>query len=148
MAAWQSTWPLWLKVQGQGPELTLAAVVCLGLVTGGTSGLMAGFLGALLWASVSSTPMGNLFVSYMSLGLLAGVLRGRMFSDRVAVAVMIVAISVVLAAIVRLVLAPPPSPQSWFTVVMVRSLYSALMAMPIYLLVRAVCRFYPEAEEF
>lgn len=147
MAAWQSTWPLWLKVQGQGPELTLAAVVCLGLVTGGTSGLVAGFLGALLWASVSSTPMGNLFVSYMSLGLLAGVLRGRMFSDRVAVAVIIVAISVLVAAIVRLVLAPPPSPQSWVSVVMVRSLYSGLMAMPIYLLVRAVSRFYPESED-
>jgi cell shape-determining protein MreD len=147
MAAWQSTWPLWLKLQGQGPEITLAAVVCIGLVAGGPAGLVAGFIGAWLWASVSSAPMGNLFVSYMSLGLLAGSLRGRMYSDRITVAMIIVAVSVVMASVIRLVLAPPPSPQSWLVVVTIRSLYSAVMAIPIYLMVRAVRRYYPEADE-
>ena len=143
----QSTWPAWLRLRGQVPELTLAAVLSIGLTTGGTSGLTAGFLGAFLWASVTGLPVGNLFFSYMGLGFLAGAMRGRMFSDRVLLALILVAGGVIVAAVVNLLVAPPPSPQSWVIVVLDRALYSALVTIPIYSLSRLLSRYYPEPDD-
>lgn len=145
-AAVQSTWPAWLRVHSQAPHLTLAAVICLGLGTGGGSGLTAGFLGALLWGSVSSATLGQLFLSHMGLGFLAGALRGRVFADRVLMAMLLVGIGVLGASIVELLLAPPPSPQPWIGQALVKALYSAALAAPVYMLVRSVRRFYPEPE--
>jgi cell shape-determining protein MreD len=143
----QSTWPTWLRLRGQVPDLALAAVLSIGLTTGGLSGLTAGFLGAFFWASVAGLPMGNLFVSYMGLGFLAGAMRGRMFSDRILLAAILVAAGVIVAAVVSLLLAPPPSPQSWIAVVFNRALYSALLTVPIYSLMRLLARYYPEPED-
>lgn len=145
-AAAQSTWPGWLRLQSQAPNLTLATVICLGLGTGGASGLTAGFLGAFLWGSVSSVTLGQLFISHMGLGFLAGSLRGRVFADRVLMAVLLVGVAVVVASFVELIVAPPPAPQPWAVQTMVRALYSAAVAAPIYLLVRSLRRFYPAPE--
>jgi cell shape-determining protein MreD len=145
-AAAQSTWPGWLRVQSQAPNLTLAVAICLGLSTGGGSGLTAGFLGAFLWGAVSSSTLGHLFLSHMSLGFFAGSLRGRVFADRVLIAVLLVGVGALLAAVVELVVAPPAGPQPWLTQTLLRALYSAAMAVPIYLLVRSLRRFYPEPE--
>lgn len=143
----QSTWAPWLRMRGQVPELALAAVLSIGLTTGGLSGLTAGFLGAYLWASVTGLPMGNLFVSYMLLGFLAGAMRGRMFSDRLLLAAIVVAAGVVIAAVINLLLAPPPSPQSWISAVLARSLLSAILTIPVYSLMRYLSRYYPEPED-
>lgn len=143
----QSTWAPWLRMRGQVPELALAAVLCIGLTTGGLSGLTAGFLGAYLWASVAGLPMGNLFISYMLLGFLAGAMRGRMFSDRLLLAAIVVAAGVIIAAVINLLLAPPPSPQSWVSAVLARALISAVLTIPIYSLMRYLSRYYPEPED-
>jgi hypothetical protein len=147
LSSLQSTWPTWLRLYGQPPDLILAAVVSLGLTSGALAGATAGFLGAFLWASVADLPVGNLFVSHMGLGFLAGTMRGRTFSDRLSLAAILVAASVMAAAVVNLVLAPPPSPQSWFVAALARAAYSALVSVPIYPLVRALARYYPEPEE-
>lgn len=143
----QSVWPPWLRMQGQVPELALAAVLCIGLTAGGLAGLTAGFFGAFLWASVASLPMGNLFVSYMLLGFLAGAMRGRMFSDRLLLAAIVVAAGVIIAAVINLLLAPPPSPQAWISAVLARAVLSAILTIPIYLLMRLLSRYYPEPED-
>ena len=142
----QSTWPTWLRLHGQVPDLTLAAVISLGLTTGSLSGLTAGFVGGFLWGSVAGLPLGNLFVSHMGLGFLAGAMRGRMFSDRLLLAVIVVAAGVMVAAVVNLVLAPPPSPQQWVSAVLARAVFSGLLTVPIYALTRFLSRYYPEPE--
>jgi cell shape-determining protein MreD len=147
LAAAQSTWPTWLRLSGQAPELVLAAVISLGLACGGATGLTAGFIGAFLWASLADMPMGNLFISYMGLGFVAGTMRGRMFSDRVSLAAILVAASVIVAALIKLILAPPPSPESWLAVVFARAVFSALATIPIYPLVRLLSQYYPLPEE-
>jgi len=147
LAAAQVTWPTWLRLSGQPPCLVLAAVISLGLTCGGPGGLTAGFVGAFLWAAVADLPMGNLFVSYMGLGFLAGTMRGRMFSDRLSLAAILVAAGVILAAIVSLLLAPPPSPQSWIAAVGARAVATALATIPIYPLVRWLSQYYPLPEE-
>lgn len=143
----QSTWPTWLRLRGQPPDLALAAVLSIGLTTGAGSGAMAGFLGAYLWASVAGVGMGSVFVSHMGLGFLAGAMRGRMFSDRLSLAVILVAAGVIVAAVVNLLLAPPASPQSWVSVVLARAVYSAIATIPIYSLMHYLARHYPEPED-
>jgi cell shape-determining protein MreD len=143
----QIAWPGWLKLHGQAPDLTLAAVISLGLTAGAPAGALAGFLGAFLWASVAALPMGNLFIAHMGLGFLAGAMRGRMFSDRLSLAMILIGAGVIVAAIVNLLLAPPPTPQSWISVVLARAFYGAVAAMAIYPLVRLLSRYYPVPEE-
>ena len=147
-AAAQTTWPPWLRVHGQVPDLVLGLVVCVGLCTGAQSGFLTGFLGAYFWGAVSSSPWGNLFLSHMGLGFVAGSLRGRVFADRVLVAMLLVALAEVIASLVQLLLAPPPSPQAWLGQLLVRALYSGVLAVPLYLLVRGLARYYPEPETF
>ncbi|MHB8994441.1 MAG: rod shape-determining protein MreD [Armatimonadota bacterium] len=143
----QSTWAPWLRMHGQVPELALAAVLSIGLTTGGPSGLLAGFLGAFLWASVTGLPVGNLFISYMTLGFLAGTMRGRMFSDRVLLAAIVVMAAVIVASVIGLLIAPPPSPQSWVSAVLFRAVFSGLLTIPVYSLMRFLSRYYPEPDD-
>ena len=137
-AGLQLAWPEWLRIHEQAPDLTLAAILSIGLTTGLAEGLTAGFIGAYLWGAASDSPLGNLFLTHMSLGLLAGSLRGRVFADRISVAVGLVIAGVAVASLVRLVLWPPPSPQRWITLVLSQSLYSGLLTPPVYLLARAL----------
>jgi hypothetical protein len=143
----QSTWAPWLRMHGQVPQLVLAAVLSIGLTTGSFGGVLAGFLGAYLLASVTGLPMGNLFVSYMALGFLAGAMRGRMFSDRILLAMIVVAVGVIVAAVIGLILAPPPSPQAWVSVIFARAIFSALLTIPLYSLMRYLSRYYPEPDD-
>ncbi len=147
LAAAQATWPTWLRLGGEAPSLVLAAVISLGLACGGPGGLTAGFIGAFLWGAIADLPMGNLFVSHMGLGFLAGTMRGRMFSDRMSVAAILVAAGVIVAAITKLLLAPPLSPESWVAVVFARAVFSALLTVPIYPLARWLSQYYPLPEE-
>jgi len=147
LAAAQVTWPTWLRLYGHPPDLVLAAVISLGLTSSGPGGLTAGFFGALLWASVADLPMGSLFISHMGLGFLAGTMRGRMFSDRLLLATILVAAGVLVAAVVNLVLAPPPSPQSWFAAALARAVFSGLVTIPIYPLARLLSQYHPLPEE-
>ncbi|MBU0609416.1 MAG: hypothetical protein KKI08_16135 [Armatimonadetes bacterium] len=147
LAAAQIAWPTWLRLGGEPPHLVLAAVICLGLTGGAPGGVTAGFIGAFLWGAIADLPMGNLFVSHMGLGFLAGTMRGRMFSDRLSVAAILVAAGVIVAAITKLLLAPPLSPESWVAVVLARAVFSALLTIPVYSLVRWLSRYYPLPEE-
>lgn len=147
LASAQSTWPAWFRLQGQPPDLVLIAVLTLGLTAGAMPGLVAGFLGAFIWAAISGVPMGHLFIAYMGLGFVAGSMRGRMFSDRLSLAVIIVAAGVFVASVISLMLAPPPSPQSWVAAVLARAVYSAALTIPIYPLTRYLAHYYPEPDE-
>ncbi|MEN6640851.1 MAG: hypothetical protein ABFE08_00250 [Armatimonadia bacterium] len=143
----QAVWPPWLRLRGQPPDLTLAAVLSIGLTTGAMSGLFSGFLGAYLWASVAGVAMGNLFISHMGLGFLSGAMRGKMFSDRLSLAVILVAAGVVVASVINLLLAPPPSPQSWVIAVLAKAIYSGIMTIPLYGLMRVLARHYPDPQD-
>jgi hypothetical protein len=74
-------------------------------------------------------------------------MRGRMFSDRLSVATILVAGGVIVAAIINLLLAPPPSPQSWIAVVFARAVFTGLITIPIYPLVRWLSQYHPLPEE-
>ncbi len=145
--ALQASWPTWLRLSGQPPDLVLATAIMLGLNAGRIAGLFAGFSGALIWASLANVPMGHLFISYMGLGYFAGALRGRLFSERLPVAMILAALGIIGAAIVQLIFAPPPSPQIWGKATLARVVYGLIITGLLFPIVRSVARVYPQAEE-
>lgn len=136
--ALQHTWPGWLLLWGRGPDLVLAGAVCIALTGGPVLGCYAGLCSGLLAGSIESAFLGGYFVAYMSVGTAVGVVRGRLFADRVLVAALIVLCAAPAVDLIRLVFAPPPSPGSWLAQTLVGAPYSAVAAAPVYLIVRAI----------
>ncbi len=136
--ALQHTWPGWLLVCGRAPDLVLAAVVCIALSGGPLLGCYAGLCGGLLLGSTEAAWLGGYFVGYMSAGTAVGLVRGRLFADRVVVAVVIVLCAVPVVDLIRLIFAPPASPGAWFVQTLVGGPYSAILAVPVYLMVKGI----------
>jgi len=147
LGALQSSWPTWLRVSSQPPDLVLATVIMLGLHAGCMAGVFAGFSGALIWGSLAHVPLGHLFIAYMSLGYFAGALRGRMFSERLPVAMILAALGIIGAALVEFVFVPPPSPQIWAKTTVARVLLGLVITGLLFPIVRYVARVYPQVEE-
>jgi hypothetical protein len=137
-AALQHTWPGWLLLWGRAPDLALAGTVCIALTGGPMLGCYAGLCSGLLAGSTESALLGGYFVAYMGVGTAVGLVRGRLFADRVLVAAVIVLCAVPVVELIRLVFAPPPSPGPWLVQTLVGAPYSAVAAAPIYLVVRAM----------
>lgn len=126
--ALQGAWPVWLRIGGQGPQLVVAVIVCIGLVRGAVHGCLAGLVGAVLLAGAGHIPLGGLFAGFMLVGALAGFLRGSVFAERATVAVLMAAVGVLLSELVRLIFQPPPEFLVWLRATMCAALFTALLA--------------------
>ncbi len=131
-----TAWPPWLRVWGQAPDLALVAVMSIGLTRGANLALWAGFFGALFTAGATPAPMPGLFVTHMGIGVVFGSLRGRLFSDRLILAMLLTVIGVFAAGVFMLLLWPPESFEHWSRLTLVRALYSGLAAMILYPVIR------------
>ena len=138
--ALQHAWPPWLQVAGTTPHLGIAVVIAFGLMRGPQIGVLTGFVAAFLSASTGDLPMGNLFLSHMLAGFGAGMLRGGFFSTRVSVAVLVAVVASVVASLVELLLAPPMRPRPWVYPMVVRALYTGLLCIPLFALIRWLTR--------
>lgn len=145
----QYAWPDWLQLGGARPLLALSAVLSIGLVRGPAAGLVAGFFAAFLSASVGSVGMGAQFITHMGVGLLAGSLRGGLFSTRISVAVIAALIATMAAALVNLILAPPAEPLAWLRLTFMTAIATALWTIPVFAAFRAVGhRFAPDSTDY
>lgn len=141
--AWQYTWPAWLRIGGQAPDLAVALVISAGLTRGVVEGCWTGLGAGLLVGSLGALPLGGLFVSHIGLGALTGLLRGRIFSDRIIVAMLVTFMGVFVANFIELIFYPPPALVAWLTGTVVQALLSAVAAAPLFAVVRAVVRCFP-----
>ena len=132
------TWPVWLLAWGRAPDLALAAVICVALTGGPVLGCYAGFCAALLTGSAEAAFLGGYFAAYMSVGTAVGLVRGRLFADRVTVAVAIVLCLAPVVDLIRLIFCPPASPGSWLLQTIAGAPYSAMAAAPMYVVVRGI----------
>ncbi len=145
----QYAWPVWLQVGGAAPLLSLAAVLSIGLMRGPSAGLIAGFFAGYLSASVGSLGMGGQFITHIGVGLLAGFLRGGLFSTRITVAIIAALVASVASSLVNLILAPPSEPLLWVRLSIMTALVTALWTIPLFSLFRAIgYRFIPESSEY
>lgn len=138
--ALERTWPGWLLVYGQGPDVVLATVVAVALCAGPVAGCFAGLVGALLLGSVAGSWLGGLFIAYMSLGTVVGLMRGQLLAERVLVAVVVALIASPIAALISLLFAAPTTPGPWLLHTLTAAPYTALVAAPVFAGVEAVIR--------
>ncbi len=138
MTAVGRTWPGWLLIFGQGPELVVASVVAVGLCAGPVAGCYAGLVGALLLASVEGAWLGGAFFAFMLLGAVVGLLRGSLLAERAPMAALVTLAAVPIVEVIRLLFAAPPDPGPWLLHTAVAAPYSALLAIPVFGIFRAV----------
>ena len=143
LVAWQYAWPAWLRLGGHGPDWAIILVISVGLTRGVGEGCWTGFTAGLLVGSLGHLPLGGLFVSHMTLGGLAGLLRGRIFSDRIGVAMLVSLVAVIVADFVELIFYPPPAFGAWLVDTGAQALLSAIAAAPLFALVRLVATYFP-----
>jgi ribose/xylose/arabinose/galactoside ABC-type transport system permease subunit len=140
LTALQRTWPGWLLIYGQGPELVVAAVVGIALCAGPVAGCYGGLLGALLLGSVESAWLGGTFFAFMLLGTVVGLLRGALLAERAPMAALVTLAAVPIVEGIRLLFAAPPEPGPWLLKTAVAAPYSALLAIPVFVTFQAVTR--------
>ncbi len=147
--ATQYAWPAWLHVGSCAPQLALVAVLCIGLLRGSMAGLLAGFFAAWLSASVGDQPMGTLFISYMGIGMLAGLLSGNIFSTRLTVAALSSFVASVIASLLLLIASSQNGAGSWWHITAMTALATAIWSIPAYWLFRALhARFTDELQSY
>jgi len=145
--AWQYAWPAWLRLGGQTPDLAVALIISVGLTRGMVEGCWTGLGAGWLVGSLGSMPLGGIFVSHLGLGTLAGLLRGRIFSDRIVVAMLVTFGAVLVANFVELIFYPPPAFLAWLTGTVVQALLSGLAAAPLFAVVRATVSRIPSPRD-
>ncbi|HCA47614.1 MAG TPA: hypothetical protein DEP45_09760 [Armatimonadetes bacterium] len=132
LTAIERTWPGWLLIYDQGPQLVAAAIISAGLCAGPVAGCFAGLIGALLLGSAESAWLGGTFFAYMALGTVVGLLRGTLLAERAPMAALVTLAAVPIVEIIRLIFAAPPNPAPWVLQLLIAAPYSALLAMPVF----------------
>jgi hypothetical protein len=140
LTAIERTWPGWLLIQGQGPQLVVAAVVSIALCAGPVPGCFGGLIGALLLGSVENAWLGGTFFAFMALGLVVGLLRGALLAERAPMAALVTLAAVPAVEIIRLLFAAPPSPGPWLLQTIIAAPYSGLLALPVFAGFQAITR--------
>ncbi|MFW5866558.1 MAG: hypothetical protein ACOCX2_02005 [Armatimonadota bacterium] len=140
LMAVERTWPGWLLIYGQGPDLIVAAVVGMGLCAGPVAGCYGGLIGALMMGSVEGSWLGGTFFALMLLGTVVGLLRGALLAERAPMAALVTLAAVPIVEVIRLLFAAPPDPGPWLLNTAVAAPYSALLAIPVFAGFRAITR--------
>jgi hypothetical protein len=131
LASAQTAWAPHHRVEGLAPDLVLVLVVLVGLFRGPEEAAWTGLGAALAVGALTSFPPGGLYVTYMGVGLGAGILGQQVFSDRLPVLMLVVFLALLLARLVGLVFYPAPSFGGWLVSTLIVGLYSALAAIPL-----------------
>ncbi len=138
LTAIERTWPGWLLIRDQGPQLVVAAVVSIGLCAGPVAGCFGGLIGGLLLGSVEGAWLGGTLFAFMALGTVVGLLRGALLAERAPMAALVTLAAVPIVEVIRLIFAAPPNPAPWVLQMLVAAPYSALLAMPVFAGFRAI----------
>lgn len=142
-AALQTSWPLWLRVAGQPPNLLVAVVACTGLLRGATDGCLAGLLAAVLLAGAAHVPLGGLSAGLILVGTGAGLLRGTLFGERASVAVFVSVAGLVVSEVVRMVFLPPLEFLVWLRALGAGMVLTAIVSPGVFWAVRGTRRREP-----
>jgi hypothetical protein len=143
LVAWQHAWPAWLRLWDQPPDLAVILLVAVGLSRGPVEGCWSGLNAGLLMGALGSRPLGGLFVSHMGAGALLGLFGGRVFPDRVVVAMLVTAVAVVTTNLVEMLFLPPASFVPWLAETFAQAALSGLVAAPLFALLRSLFGYFP-----
>jgi len=146
-AALQEAWPQYAFIWDTKPELLLVLAANIGLARGAAQGLAAGFFAGLFSASLAGSGMGSYLLTRMLAGYVAGVLRRRLFTERLRVAAFVCAGTTLTAEVLRMIMAPPLDALQWVRSLSVVVLFSFVLGPLVYFPVRAIARQWPHRAE-
>ena len=89
-----------IRILGVSPDMFLVFVVCAGLLRGRGDGAVIGFIFGLVFDLLVGEFIGISAILYMYIGLSAGIIKERFVSDRLFVAVLVIASSALVYGII------------------------------------------------
>jgi len=125
------------------PSIVIVLVACVALVRGPVTGCGLGLFGGFLLAALDGRSVGLEIAGAMVAGFLAGTVRGKVFTERRTIGFLVGLGSVVVAELVSGALDPPAPPLIWLRVIGLEAVYSAIFAVPLYILVCWLDRLLP-----
>lgn len=132
-----------MRVYGAMPDFLVMVALLGSLFCDANGGAALGFFAGLLYASLAAPPhggFGSLIVSRTLVCLGVGWLEERVFRDNPILAVVLVALGTALAEGLFFLFAPQPNVSFWARSLGKTTLYNALLAFPLYLLIRRITR--------
>lgn len=120
------------------PNIALTSLACACLFVDSGAAAAFGFTTGLIEASWTSVYIGTFLVSRTFTGFLIGLLEDRVFRDSIPLAIVTVVLATGVAGILFFAFAPQPHADRWFISLLGTAIYNALLAIPIYALMRKV----------
>ncbi len=139
----QCVWGYPMRFHGARPDFVLLFALLCSQFCPANEAAAVGFSAGMLSACVASPPDGGLGSIVFSLTLICfsiGWLEGRVFRDNPAMALAIVAAGTVLTQSAFFAVDPQHHALSWARGVLLEVIYNLILALPVYLIVRACLR--------
>lgn len=129
-----------VSIRGAQPDLPLIVLSGSAVLVGSVRGTLLGFWAGLLAAASAPAAYGSFFVSRILAGAFAGSLGSTLIRDNLFVPPLVTLATTLLTEFTCLLMAPGLAlhhTHSWLTQVGGELIYNTLLALPIYLLLRA-----------
>lgn len=128
-----------LRLFGAPPDFVLLIALLGAMFCDANGGALIGFCAGLLRASIAGPPhagFGSMVVSTTLVGFGIGWLEKRIFRDNPLLALAFAAVGTALAEALFFIFSPQPHILHWARGLGLTTLYNALLALPVYLLLR------------
>ncbi len=142
-----------IRIFGVGPDLVLVIVIALALIEGPLTGAVAGLGGGLLRDFLLEAPAGLTGLSYLAVGYLVGTIRPYVQTSGVLLPVSAVGLGSLagtgLYILLSYLLGEQPDPlERVLRVLLLTSLYNAMVTPFVYPVVRRVVSIYPREKVY
>jgi rod shape-determining protein MreD len=121
------------------PDLLLIAVVCCAVLTSSTLGLAAGLCGGILMASMTGVDYGTFIASRMAAGWIGAAVPRALRRDSLITPVAAMAAATAAVQVICYAMAPG-SLRYWAITSLGELIYNVALALPVFLVLRALIR--------
>jgi rod shape-determining protein MreD len=142
-AAAQTSLGPYVAIGEAAPNIVVVLVACVALRRGQLAGCGLGLVGGFLLGALDGMSLGREMVGCMVAGFAAGMLRGRLFTERSSASLLVGFCAVLVAEFVPYLAGPQVPLLTWMRVAGLEAAYSAILAIPLYAFVRWVDRLLP-----
>lgn len=143
----QATFAAMLSVGLARPDLLLITMVCLCVLSPVNAGLGIGLCGGILSAAMSGVDYGSFLASRIAAGWASAAMARAMRADNPLMPLAAVCATTVISQTIFFVMAPD-APVFWAQTSLGELVYNAILALPIYLVVRSLVRPRPRRDPY
>jgi len=129
-----------IVIRSAHPDIALTTLLVSCLFVGSNGGASLGTLAGLLEASYTNRYVGSIMVSRTITGWVIGALEERIFRDSILITISTVLLGTFASESLFFLFAPQPHALRWLVRTSESSLYNAVLAIPMYYLVRKLVK--------